>query len=170
MFERLARIRLLYVVLAVLLLVGLLPLSIAGILLSRRSAEELRAIAGGRWGEKDVGCTAIGASLHTGLAARVDWFETYCQTWHDWVNQAISGDVTAQNYLNQRGVAYLHADGSMYSSYLRSRLSIHLLPHRRSGRRRLYACDDLRAGCTGLVAAAHDGYPGSFDYLHDRSG
>src|SRR6266487_6002178 len=46
MFERLKRIRLLYVVLAVLLLVGLLPLSIAGILLSRRSAEELRAIEG----------------------------------------------------------------------------------------------------------------------------
>src|SRR5207245_2531259 len=46
MFERLARIRLLYVVLAVLLLVGLLPLSVAGILLSRRTAEELRAIEG----------------------------------------------------------------------------------------------------------------------------
>ena len=46
MFERLARIRLLYVVLAVLLLVGLLPLSVAGVLLSRRSAEELRAIEG----------------------------------------------------------------------------------------------------------------------------
>ncbi|MFN2576944.1 MAG: HD domain-containing phosphohydrolase [Pyrinomonadaceae bacterium] len=46
MFERLNRIRLLYVVLAVLLLVGLLPLSVAGILLSRRSAEELRAIEG----------------------------------------------------------------------------------------------------------------------------
>ena len=46
MFEQLKRIRLLYVVLAVLLLVGLLPLSVAGILLSRRSAEELRAIEG----------------------------------------------------------------------------------------------------------------------------
>src|SRR5438045_9729824 len=46
MFERLNRIRLLYVVLAVLLLVGLLPLSVAGVLLSRRSAEELRAIEG----------------------------------------------------------------------------------------------------------------------------
>jgi HAMP domain-containing protein len=46
MFERLKRIRLLYVVLAVLLLVGLLPLTVAGILLSRRSAEELRAIEG----------------------------------------------------------------------------------------------------------------------------
>jgi HD-GYP domain-containing protein (c-di-GMP phosphodiesterase class II) len=46
MFERINRIRLLYVVLAVLLLVGLLPLSIAGVLLSRRSAEELRAIEG----------------------------------------------------------------------------------------------------------------------------
>ena len=46
MFERLSRIRLLYVVLAVLLLVGLLPLGLAGVLLSRRSAEELRAIEG----------------------------------------------------------------------------------------------------------------------------
>ncbi|HXI61630.1 MAG TPA: HD domain-containing phosphohydrolase [Pyrinomonadaceae bacterium] len=46
MLERLKRIRLLYVVLAVLLLVGLLPLTVAGILLSRRSAEELRAIEG----------------------------------------------------------------------------------------------------------------------------
>ena len=46
MFERLRRIRLLYVVLAVLLLVGLLPLVVAGTLVSRRSAEELRAIEG----------------------------------------------------------------------------------------------------------------------------
>jgi HD-GYP domain-containing protein (c-di-GMP phosphodiesterase class II) len=46
MLERLKRIRLLYVVLAVLLLVGLLPLTVAGVLLSRRSAEELRAIEG----------------------------------------------------------------------------------------------------------------------------
>jgi HD-GYP domain-containing protein (c-di-GMP phosphodiesterase class II) len=45
-FLSLSRIRLLYVVLAVLLLVGLLPLGFAGILLSRRSAEELRAIEG----------------------------------------------------------------------------------------------------------------------------
>lgn len=46
MFERFSRIRLLYVVLAVLLLVGLLPLGLAGILLSRRGAEEVRAIEG----------------------------------------------------------------------------------------------------------------------------
>ena len=46
MFERLLRIRLLYVVLPVLLLVGLLPLTLAGTLLSRRSADELRAIEG----------------------------------------------------------------------------------------------------------------------------
>ncbi|HYW72965.1 MAG TPA: hypothetical protein VE961_18205, partial [Pyrinomonadaceae bacterium] len=46
MLERLNKIRLLYVVLAVLLLVGLLPLSVAGVLLSRRSADELRAIEG----------------------------------------------------------------------------------------------------------------------------
>ena len=46
MFERFSRIRLLYVVLAVLLLVGLLPLGLAGILLSGRSAEELRAVEG----------------------------------------------------------------------------------------------------------------------------
>jgi len=44
--EVLKRVRLLYVVLAVLLLVGLLPLVLAGTLLSRRSAEELRAIEG----------------------------------------------------------------------------------------------------------------------------
>jgi HD-GYP domain-containing protein (c-di-GMP phosphodiesterase class II) len=44
--ERLSRIRLLHVVLAVLLLVGLLPLGLAGVLLSRRSAEALRAIEG----------------------------------------------------------------------------------------------------------------------------
>jgi len=44
--EALKKIRLLYVVLAVLLLVGLLPLALAGTLLSRRSAEELRAIEG----------------------------------------------------------------------------------------------------------------------------
>ncbi len=42
----LGRIRLLYVVLAVLLLVGLLPLSLAGMMLSRRTAEELRSIEG----------------------------------------------------------------------------------------------------------------------------
>lgn len=46
MFERLRRIRLLYVVLAVLLLVGLLPLVLAGTMVSRRSTEELRAIEG----------------------------------------------------------------------------------------------------------------------------
>lgn len=46
MFERLRRIRLLYVVLAVLLLVGLLPLAVAGTMLSRRSAQELRAVEG----------------------------------------------------------------------------------------------------------------------------
>jgi HD-GYP domain-containing protein (c-di-GMP phosphodiesterase class II) len=45
-FERFRRIRLLYVVLAVLLLVGLLPLVVAGTLVSRRSAAELRAIEG----------------------------------------------------------------------------------------------------------------------------
>src|SRR5215510_11245738 len=43
---RLHRTRLLYIVLAVLLLVGLLPLGLSGTLLSRRSAEELRGIEG----------------------------------------------------------------------------------------------------------------------------
>src|ERR671913_1565291 len=46
MLEKLGRIRLLYIVLGVLLLVGLLPLSFAGTLLSSRSAEELRSIEG----------------------------------------------------------------------------------------------------------------------------
>src|SRR5438128_927559 len=46
MFERFNRIRLLYIVLGVLLLVGLLPLGLAGALWSSRSAEELRSIEG----------------------------------------------------------------------------------------------------------------------------
>ena len=46
MLEALYRVRLLYIVLAVLLLVGLLPLTLAGTLFSRRSAEQLRAIEG----------------------------------------------------------------------------------------------------------------------------
>jgi HD-GYP domain-containing protein (c-di-GMP phosphodiesterase class II) len=44
--EKTGRIRLLYIVLAVLLLVGLLPLAFAGTLLSARSAEELRSVEG----------------------------------------------------------------------------------------------------------------------------
>ncbi len=46
MFENVGRIRLLYIVLAVLLLVGLLPLALAGTLLSSRSAQELRSVEG----------------------------------------------------------------------------------------------------------------------------
>src|SRR3989475_12855647 len=46
MLKHFHRTRLLYIVLAVLLLVGLLPLGLSGTLLSRRSAEELRAIEG----------------------------------------------------------------------------------------------------------------------------
>jgi transcriptional regulator with PAS, ATPase and Fis domain len=34
------------------------------------------------------GCTAIGASLQSGLPVQVNWFETYSRNWHDWVNQA----------------------------------------------------------------------------------
>jgi HD-GYP domain-containing protein (c-di-GMP phosphodiesterase class II) len=44
--ENVRRIRLLYIVLAVLLLVGLLPLALAGTLLSARSADELRSVEG----------------------------------------------------------------------------------------------------------------------------
>jgi HD-GYP domain-containing protein (c-di-GMP phosphodiesterase class II) len=46
MLEKLNRIRLLYIVLGVLLLVGLLPLAFAGVVLSGRSADELRSIEG----------------------------------------------------------------------------------------------------------------------------
>ncbi len=46
MLEKLGRIRLLYIVLGVLLLVGLLPLTFTGFLLSGRSANELRAVEG----------------------------------------------------------------------------------------------------------------------------
>jgi len=44
MLEKLKRIRLLHILLGVLLLVGLLPLAFAGVLLSGRSAEELRSL------------------------------------------------------------------------------------------------------------------------------
>ncbi len=46
MFEKIRRIRLLYIVLGVLLVVGLLPLAFAGTLLSGRSAEQLRSVEG----------------------------------------------------------------------------------------------------------------------------
>src|SRR5882672_11003765 len=46
MLKSARRIRLLYIVLGVLLLVGLLPLTLTGTLLSGRSAEELRAVEG----------------------------------------------------------------------------------------------------------------------------
>ena len=46
MLKYIGRIRLLYIVSGVLLLVGLLPLGFAGTLLSRRSAEELRSVEG----------------------------------------------------------------------------------------------------------------------------
>jgi HD-GYP domain-containing protein (c-di-GMP phosphodiesterase class II) len=46
MLEKLGRIRLLYLVLGVLLLVGLLPLAFTGVLLSGRSADELRSVEG----------------------------------------------------------------------------------------------------------------------------
>src|ERR1051325_5028126 len=44
--QQIRRIRLLYIVLGVLLVVGLLPLGFAGTLLSDRSAEELRSVEG----------------------------------------------------------------------------------------------------------------------------
>src|SRR6195256_5371205 len=46
MLQDFGRIRLLYIVLGVLLLVGLLPLAFAGTLLSGRSADELRSVEG----------------------------------------------------------------------------------------------------------------------------
>ncbi|HZI20645.1 MAG TPA: HD domain-containing phosphohydrolase [Pyrinomonadaceae bacterium] len=46
MFERFRRVRLIYIVLATLLVVGLVPLGMAGWMLSERSATELRSIEG----------------------------------------------------------------------------------------------------------------------------
>src|SRR5829696_3527645 len=46
MLEKLPRVRLLYIVLGTLLVVGLLPLGVAGWMLSGRSAEELRSVEG----------------------------------------------------------------------------------------------------------------------------
>jgi len=46
MFERFRRVRLLYIVLGTLLVVGLVPLGLAGWMLSNRSADELRSVEG----------------------------------------------------------------------------------------------------------------------------
>src|SRR5918999_5749812 len=46
MLDRFRRVRLLYIVLGVLLVVGLFPLALAGWLLSNRSGEELRSVEG----------------------------------------------------------------------------------------------------------------------------
>src|SRR2546421_13124289 len=46
MFDRFRRVRLLYIVLGTLLVVGLLPLCIVGWMLSDRSANELRSVEG----------------------------------------------------------------------------------------------------------------------------
>lgn len=46
MLENFGRVRLLYIVLGVLLLVGLLPLAFAGSMLSSRTAQELRSVEG----------------------------------------------------------------------------------------------------------------------------
>src|SRR5438045_8267182 len=46
MFDRFRRVRLIYIVLGTLLVVGLLPLCIVGWMLSSRSADELRSVEG----------------------------------------------------------------------------------------------------------------------------
>src|SRR5918997_2573221 len=46
MLERFRRVRLLYIVLGTLLVVGLVPLGMAGWMLSNRSANELRSVEG----------------------------------------------------------------------------------------------------------------------------
>ncbi|HWI06021.1 MAG TPA: hypothetical protein VNT54_00720 [Solirubrobacteraceae bacterium] len=60
--------------------------------------------------------------------------------------------------------ADLGGDANLLSYYYRSRVSIRLA----SGPR--VRCDDLRSGCTALVPAADDGYPGAYDYVEDSGG
>jgi dienelactone hydrolase len=48
-------------------------------------------------------------------------------------------------------------DGNAFSFYYYSRLSFHLV---RGG---VFACEDLREGCPGMVA--NDGYPGDYSYI-----
>lgn len=50
-------------------------------------------------------------------------------------------------------------DGNAFSFYYLSRLDIHL--HNGAA----WDCENLRAGCAGMVATSKDGYPGSFSYL-----
>lgn len=56
---------------------------------ARSRAEELHAVVGSNWSEDEVGCTAIGASLHDGVPVLASWCESYSSNWHDWVNQAV---------------------------------------------------------------------------------
>ena len=95
MFERFSRIRLLYVVLAVLLLVGLLPLALTGTLLSRRSADELRAIYEEQNGIS--GDTEVISYCRIGERSSHTWFvlryllgyrnvKNYDGSWTEWGN------------------------------------------------------------------------------------
>jgi hypothetical protein len=99
---------------------------------------------------------AFGASLRG--ADMIDWYTTA------WFDKYVKGDPTADRRLLttrwQRDAAEgsidPNRDPNMFSFFNQSRLSIH-----RGGLS--FDCEDMRAGCPGLVA--NDGVPGVYSYL-----
>jgi dienelactone hydrolase len=100
---------------------------------------------------------AFGASLRG--PDLTDWYTTA------WFDKYLKHDPTADARLLSTRWRHDAAesavdpghDGNAFSFYYRSRLDVHLA----SGG--TFRCEDLRAGCTGMVAA--DGYPGEYSYL-----
>lgn len=56
---------------------------------AKSRAEEIRAVPGGRWSEREVGCTVLGTSLYTGTSVQICWQENYCINWQDWMSHGV---------------------------------------------------------------------------------
>jgi hypothetical protein len=102
---------------------------------------------------------AFGASLRG--ADLIDW---YTSAWFDkYLKRMPSADdrLLSERWMDdpiEKRIDPRH-DGNAFSFYYYSRLDVHLADGRR------WDCEDLRAGCPGMVTAAEDGYPGAYSYL-----
>jgi dienelactone hydrolase len=116
---------------------------------------------------------AFGASLRG--ADEIDWYTSA------WFDKYVKGDPSADRRLlsnrwfndPQEAAVDPDGDGNMFSRYYRSRLDIGLTG---GGR---FDCEDIRPDamrpdppstfpantCSGWIPAAHDGWPGNYDYL-----
>jgi hypothetical protein len=82
------------------------------------------------------------------------WFDKYLK--HDPSADARLLSTRWQHDADEARVDPTH-DGNAFSFYYRSRLDV----HRADGS--VFDCEDLRAGCAGMVSA--DGYPGDYSYV-----